>query len=491
MNISHTAQPLEQIETDVLVLGVPHKSGIGEALADLDRAMGGVLGSAVSEGAFKGNLFETEWVYPATGSRARRVLLIGTGKADEYDRRLHRLVASVAVRQARRKGAHSVCLVLSNPAGMSVIRGVETIADGVLYGLADSDLYKGRSEKGHIESALIWLDSAADTGEVERGIVRGQKIAHAVNFARWLGDEPANIMTTTRVEEETRKMAQANGLECEVLDEAAIRAAGMNSLLSVSQGSDNPPRVLVLKHNGGGEKPALGLVGKGVTFDTGGISIKPALDMHNMKYDMCGAAAVIGTMQALAQLETQANVIGVAGLVENMPGSAATRPGDIVKAANGKTIEIINTDAEGRLVLADALDLAIKRGAARLVDIATLTGAIKVALGDLTSGIFGGPQSWIDTVLAAAEQSGERLWQMPLYKEYRDNLRSNIADLMNTGGRFGGASNAAAFLQQFVGDTPWAHLDIAGTAWTEKDHAWQMKGATGVMIRTLVALAES
>jgi leucyl aminopeptidase len=249
--------------------------------------------------------------------------------------------------------------------------------------------------------------------------------------------------------------------------------------------------VVVLRLSSGGDSPTLGLVGKGVTFDTGGISIKPSQDMHYMKYDMCGAAAVISAMLGLAKLGAKCNVLAVAGLVENMPGGRATRPGDVVRAANGKTIEIINTDAEGRLVLADALDLARKRGAAALVDIATLTGSIAIALGAGAAGVMGAPQDWVEAVVGAAGRAGERAWQLPLYPEYKDQLKSNIADMMNVGGRPAGALTAATFLREFVEDTPWAHLDIAGTAWSEKDTSWQTKGSTGVMIRTLIELTES
>ncbi len=490
MKVSLASGPLAEVDADALVVSAFSKSSLGDSVAELDRAMNGVLSATLAEGAFKGNVFEMEWIYPAPGTKAKRVLLVGAGKAEEFDLRQLRHVAGAAARQARKKGAKRVCFAIQGPASLGEAGVIEAVADAVICALSDSDLYKSRADKGEIEAAMVWSGSS-DAGAAQTGLERGQKIAAAVNFARWLGDEPANVMTPERVAEEARKMAEENGIKCEIMEEEAIRAAGMGSLLSVSQGSRNAPRVVILRYDGGGGGPILGLAGKGVTFDTGGISIKPAADMHYMKYDMCGSAAVIATVQALAQLGSKANVIAVAGMVENMPGSMATRPGDVVKAANGKTIEIINTDAEGRLVLADALDLAIKRGAQRLVDIATLTGAIKVALGDLTSGVMGAPQGWVDEVLAAADQMGERLWQMPLYKEYKDNLKSNIADMMNTGTRYGGACNAAAFLQQFVGDTPWAHLDIAGTAWTEKDRAWQMKGATGVMIRTLIELAES
>jgi leucyl aminopeptidase len=448
--------------------------------------MGGILQSALQAGSFNGRAFETEWIFPAP-IKARRVLLMGAGKEDEYGLRMLRRLAAAAARHGRSKRAARVCLALQLPGGVDGQRAIQEIADGVVTGLSDSDLYKDRSKKGVIDQVVVWT---SDSGSAQDSLEKGRLIGEAVNFGRWLGDEPANIMTPERVAQEVTERAKELGVQCEVLDEEAIRAAGMNSLLSVSQGSRQAPRVVVLRYEGG-KGPLLGFVGKGVTFDTGGISIKPAADMHYMKYDMCGATAVVSAVLGLAAVRAASNVIGVIGLVENMPSHTATRPGDVVRAANGKTIEIINTDAEGRLVLADALDLARKRGAERLVDLATLTGAIKIALGTAASGAMGKPQSWVDTVLKAAERAGERAWQMPLFPEYLDQLKSNIADVMNTGGRNGGALTAGMFLQQFVADTPWVHLDIAGTAWTEKDSAWQMKGATGAMIRSLIELAIS
>jgi leucyl aminopeptidase len=482
--ISLATSPLSAIDADLIVVSGLQDAPLAGAALDLDREIGGLLQRLVESGSFKGRAFETEWVYPAPLA-AGRVLLIGAGKQDEYGVRVLRRVAAAAVRQARTKKATRVCLALQPPDGVSPEWFVQEVADGVVTGLSDSDLYKDRSKKGSIEHVVIWEPSG---NHEQAALDRGRQIGEAVNFARWLGDEPANVMTPERVAEEVLLRANELGVECEVLDEQAIRALEMNSLLSVAQGSKQPPRVVVLRYKGG-DGPLLGIVGKGVTFDTGGISIKPAADMHYMKYDMCGAAATVSAVLGLAALKAKCNVIGVVGLVENMPSDRATRPGDVVRAANGKSIEIINTDAEGRLVLADALDLARKRGAERLVDLATLTGAIKIALGTAATGAMGKPQSWVESVLRAAETVVERAWQMPLYPEYLEQLKSNIADLMNTGGRNGGALTAGTFLQQFVADTPWVHLDIAGTAWTEKDSAWQMKGATGAMIRTLIELA--
>jgi leucyl aminopeptidase len=368
---------------------------------------------------------------------------------------------------------------------VSAARFARIVADGVITGLSGSNLYKEAPNEGLPEQVLLWFPEAGD--DVREALEMGARIGREVNFGRWLGDEPSNVMTPVRFADEVSQRAAELGVECEVLDEEAIRAGDMLSLLSVSLGSACPPRVVVLRYQGG-EGPLTAFVGKGVTFDTGGISIKPAADMHYMKYDMCGAATAGAALFALASTGAKAIVMALVGLVENMPGAAATRPGDVVRAANGKTIEIINTDAEGRLVLADVLDLARKRGAERLVDIATLTGAMKVSLGTVATGAMGTPNDWLDEVVAAAERAGERIWPMPLYPEYFEMLKSNIADMMNSGGRFGGALAAGKFLQQFVGDTPWVHLDVAGTAYTEKDHAWQIKGATGVMVRTLVEL---
>jgi leucyl aminopeptidase len=487
VNIEVTSQPLASIDTDLLLIGVAQEDTLSPAAQALDTEWSGLLGRVIEDGAFKGKAYELEWLYPTPG-RARRALLIGTGKSAAYDVRTVRRLAAIAVRQARAKKAGRVAIALPIAGAVTTSLLVQSIADGALTGLADSDLYKDRDHKAEVLTLQIVVAEAGQ--EASEALERGRKVATAVNFGRWLGDEPANIMTPVRAAEEAQRWAADCGIECQVLGEDELREAGMGSLLSVAEGSKWPPRVVVLTYNGGAG-PTLGLVGKGVTFDTGGISIKPAADMHYMKYDMCGAAAVISAIGGIAQLGLRANVIAVAGLVENMPGGSATRPGDVVRAANGKTIEIINTDAEGRLVLADALDLARKRGAERLVDVATLTGAIKVALGDVATGAMGNNEEWTNQVLAAAGTAGEPLWQMPLYPEYTDKLKSNIADMMNTGGRFGGALTAGAFLQQFVGDTPWVHLDVAGTAYTERDTSWQMKGATGVMIRTLIELAQA
>ncbi len=476
------------IEADLLVVAHGKGAGLSGPAKALDLATSGLVQSLVDSGSLKGGTFEVEWIYPSP-TKCRRVLILGSGKRDSYDLRTFRRLASAAVRHARNKRAGHVCLAFDWPPDIDSATAVQAMADGAITGLWDSDLYKDHPNKGEVTQVSLWVSESSELEE--QALQHGRAIAEAVNFARWLGDEPGNVMTPERAAQEVAKKAETLGVQCTVMEEPALREAGMASLLSVSQGSANPPRVVVLEY--GGTEPQAGqtlaFVGKGVTFDTGGISIKPASDMHWMKYDMCGAAAAVGAVFALASIHAKVNVLGLVGFVENMPSGTATRPGDVVRAANRKTIEIVNTDAEGRLVLADVLHLARQKGADRLVDLATLTGAIKVALGTAATGAMGRPQGWLDSVLAAAGRAGERIWPMPLFPEYFDSIKSNIADMMNSGSRFGGALIAGMFLQQFVGDTPWVHLDIAGTAWLEKDCPWQIRGATGVMIRTLVELA--
>jgi leucyl aminopeptidase len=316
-------------------------------------------------------------------------------------------------------------------------------------------------------------------------------LGECTNLARALSNAPGNELTPRVFAERASQMAAAAGLGVEVLDEQQIAALNMGLLLGVARGSQEPPRLLVLQHTppGAPASPVLGLIGKGITFDTGGISIKPADNMDKMKDDMSGGAAVICAMTAIARLKLPVRCLGVVPMTENMPGGRAVKPGDVLTSAAGKTVEIINTDAEGRLVLGDGLWYARERGATHLVDVATLTGACVVALGKTTSGLFGVPPDWVERVRQASERAGDRSWPMPVFEDYKDQLKSEIADFTNTGGRPGGAITAALFIKEFAGDLPWVHMDIAGTAWAEEAKPYQPKGATGVGVRTLVELA--
>jgi leucyl aminopeptidase len=487
-----TDDALEKIDADALILNwfVEDKGSLPAGWKGLDSKLGGDLAATLKGGELKGGLYEIEPVHTAGALKARRVFLIGAGSRTLFDVMRLRQVAAAGARAARNRGAKRVAFALAAPdldAGVCA----QAIADGALTGPLEADLYRTLDREERKLEEVILVVAKGEKKAAEAGAERGQRIAAGVNFARGLAEEPANILTPLVAAERVQAMAKEVGLDCEILDEKALEKLGMNSMLSVALGSQWAARGVVLTYRGDrGSKETIGLVGKGVTFDSGGISIKPAENMHHMKYDMGGAAAVVGAMRAIAQLKPKANVIGVAGFVENMPSGTANKPGDVVRAANGKTIEILNTDAEGRLVLADCLDLARKRGATRLIDVATLTGAIVVALGTVAMGVMGEPQGWVDEVLQAAGSAGERAWQLPLFPEYKDQIKTPIADVANTGGRQAGSITAALFLQHFVGDTPWAHLDIAGTGWNEKDVPYLAKGATGYAVRTFVEIVQ-
>jgi leucyl aminopeptidase len=370
----------------------------------------------------------------------------------------------------------------------------QAIVEGMILANLDSDKYKTDKKPGNeITAAALagWEESSR--ADADLGLARGRVIAESQNFARELGNEPSNRLTPRMLADRAAAMAREVGLAVEVLDENRIAELKMGALLSVAQGSVEPPRMIIITYTP--EKlnpsaPVLGLVGKAITFDTGGISIKPANDMEKMKYDMCGGAAMIGAMRAIATLKPSCKVIAVVPSSENMPGGRAQKPGDVQTSMSGKTIEVLNTDAEGRLILADGVTYARKLGATHLVDAATLTGAIVVALGAVNAGVFGTDQAFTDRVLASAKAAGEKMWPMPMDDEYREMMKGTISDLQNiSGGRYAGAITGAMFIREFAEDTPWVHLDIAGTAWLDDAKPWMAKGGTGTPVRTLVELA--
>ena len=481
-----------QADADALVITwfKEEKGTLPAEWADLDKALGGALSAALAGPDFKGTPFEDELMRTGGGIKAGRVLLLGAGPRAGLDVIRLRNLAAAAARTLRGRGVERIAYAL-RPGDIPAARAVQAIVDGALTGPLQPDLYRTEGKEARvIREVTVLVPAGGDLGALQAAAQRAETIARGVAFTRSLADEPANVMTPVEAAKRAQAMAEAVGLACDVLGDEELMAQGMNSLLSVAQGSQHPARVVVLTYRGDPDsQEMLGLVGKGVTFDSGGISLKPGENMHWMKYDMCGAAAVLGAMRAIALLKPTANVIGVAGLVENMPGPAATKPGDVVRAANGKTIEILNTDAEGRLVLADALDLARRRGATRMIDAATLTGAMVIALGHAASGIMGEPQDWVDTVRAAAASAGDRVWQMPLFPEYKEALESPIADLANVGGRPGGSLTAGTFLKEFTGGIPWVHMDIAGTAYYETDKPYGSRGANGAAVRLFIELA--
>ena len=466
----------------------------GDTLADLpglDTAAAGAIGDARSSGAFRGKRRETfETGLAGDGWRASRVLLVGTPPESEGLATRLREAAAVAARVACARRVERVAFVCrgeGDPAALA-----QAVGEGVVAGGFADTRYKTESDARGAAPAcdVVWPQGNGGPGAAE-AVERGVTIGAATNLARELANQPSNLLRPAAFAERAAGAVEAVGVATEVLDEPAIRKHGMGLLLGVGQGSDAPPHLLVMRHEppNAPAEPVLGLVGKGVTFDSGGISIKPAAGMEWMKSDMAGGAAVVGAMRAIGALNPSLRVLGIVPMAENMPGGRATRPGDILTGASGTTVEVLNTDAEGRLILGDALWYARQCGATHLVDVATLTGACVIALGGAASGLFARPREWSEAVQAAAVRAGERVWPMPLYEDYREQLRSELADIKNIGGREGGACTAAAFLEAFTGGLPWAHLDIAGTAWIEKPREDAAAGATGVMVRMLTELA--
>ncbi|MFC5470613.1 leucyl aminopeptidase [Cohnella suwonensis] len=368
----------------------------------------------------------------------------------------------------------------------------QALTEGLLLGLyrRNSRSTEGR-EQASLEEVSFALAADVDRLAWRDGIGAGVRNANAVCYARELTNEPANLLTPERLAQEARSLAETYGLECRIYDETEAAAEGMGGLLAVGGGSVNPPRMIVLKHRGNPDAAeTIGLIGKGVTFDTGGISIKPALGMEEMISDMGGAAAVLGAMRAVGEGKPRANVVAVVPAAENMPSGSAFKPGDVVRMYGGKTVEVLNTDAEGRIVLGDGLTTAIREGATKLIDVATLTGAVMHALGDVTSGVFSNDEAYADRFVSDARRAGEYVWPMPTYPEYRRLLKSDVADLKNHGGTWAGAIAGAMFVGSFAEDLPWIHIDIGGTAWMWSDRGFESKGGTGVMVRSLLAHIE-
>ena len=475
---------------------VVFKDEKADAFSELDAASGGHIASILSTEEFKGDTGETCLlrITPTGKNRATRLLLVGGGEKNDHKMPDVAVAAGTATRFLRKLNVKSIAFwprVEGNAAEIA-----ENAVQGAVTSQFELDKYKTKDKNDKAVTRFDVFVEGASAGDLKRGLARGIAIGDSMNFARDLANEPPNIMTPTEMANRSMKMAKETGLKCEILDEAKMAKMGMGSLLSVSGGSDQPAKLIVLRYtpakNAGKKGELLALVGKGITFDTGGISIKPAEGMDAMKYDMSGGATVIGTMRAIALLQPNVPVLGVVAAVENMPDGKATRPSDVVTAMNGKTVEILNTDAEGRLVLADAVAYAESQGATSIVDMATLTGAVIVALGDQNTGIMGTDQELVDRIIDLGKEAGEGFWQLPLSKEYSKQIKSDIADVKNIGPRGkAGTILGAAFIQEFVDKAKWAHLDIAGTAWNDNVRPHQAKGPTGVAIRTLLKLVDS
>ncbi len=499
MKTTLTVNLPSQIDTECLVVVVLDAAEAKENNGDKsdkhdpklqtdDKAVLDAAADLIASGEVTGKMLETTLLHKPQGLKAKRLLLIGGGKARKFNSAELRKLAGAAVRAIKAKDVKSFAFVL--PAGVE--DAAKAMVEGALVGNFDPDYYKSDRKEQKIEELVIVAPNG-DQKALQAEIEQGRIIGEAQNFTRDLVNEPGNRMTPTILAERAQKMCDDVGLKCEVYGGEKIRSLKMGAFWSVAQGSEEDPKLIVMRYEPAGapEKPVLGLVGKGITFDSGGISLKPGEGMEKMKYDMAGGAAMIGAMRAIAQLKPNLRVIGIVCASENMPSGKAQKPGDVQIAMSGKSIEIINTDAEGRLVLADGLHYARQLGATHLIDAATLTGACVVALGMVNAGVFANDDELYNRFRQALAKSGEKMWRLPVEDEYREMIKSDIADIKNTGGRWGGAVTAAMFLKEFVGDTPWMHLDIAGVAWMEEAKPWIAKGPSGIAVRSIVEFARN
>jgi len=481
MEVNLKTGRFEEVETGALAV----LSFEGEPDAAVDAATKGWLKELYESGEFSGKSCQTALLHRPAGFRAKRLLVVGGGKTEEFTPAEMRKAASLASRTLQAKKVSRIAFAPGD--GHATAEFVSAAVEGAILGAFEPDRYKTDSKKDEKPLEAFSLVGSADL----RGVVEQARIlAEAQNFTRLIANEPANLLTPADLAKHARETAAEFGLECEVLDQDRMRQLGMGALLGVAQGSAEPPALIVLRYVP--EKAAgsdhLALVGKGVTFDTGGVSIKPADGMEKMKYDMCGGAAVLGAMRAIAQRKPPVRITALIPAVENMVGAKAQRPGDIVTTMNGKTVEVLNTDAEGRLILIDAITYALQLGCTHLVDAATLTGSVVIALGHHRTGVYTNNDPFVAKVLAAAERQGEKMWRMPMDSEYKEQLKTCFADLANIGTRWGGSITAAWFIREFVADKPWVHLDIAGTAYLDDAKPWMAKGPTGVAVRTFVDL---
>lgn len=488
--VDHIAKPDFTQPVEFLAIGIFQDKGLQDSHQPVDQALGGLVGKVWERKDFRGKKGERLLLHH-DGPLAR-VALIGLGKSDKFTSELARQAAGRAVVLAQKHHATSCSLLTFSewtPSGKTDLPDsdqTQALVEGLILGSYRFTEYK-KPNDDEPELTSVTLYGKAHKEQLSRGTV----LATAACLARDLQNHPANIMTPTRLAEEAQRIGKAPNMKTTVMDREAFTELGMGALAGVAAGSNQPPKFIVIEYGGGqaGEAP-FALVGKGLTFDAGGISIKPSAKMDEMKFDMSGAATVLGIMEVVARLQPRLNIVAAIPSTENLLGGSAQRPGDIVRAYNGKTIEILNTDAEGRLILADALAYVVdKHKPVAIVDFATLTGAVLIALGHRASGLLGNDDGLIAEVQRAAEKTGERVWQLPMWEEYSDDIKSQVADIKNLGdGRLAGTIAGAVFLKEFIGDTPWVHLDIAGTAWQGKDQPYTPGGGSGVAVRLIAQL---
>lgn len=486
----------QEANVDALAVAVfkDEKTSSG-VLKDLDKLTGGIVSSVIKNEEFKGDVGETALIRFAEKGKvkAKSLLLIGVGDKSDYKTASVSNVSGTATRFLRKRNVKSFALLPRSDGDATEV--AQNAAQGFVTSQFELDKYRTKDKNTKSVESLVVCVEGANSADLKNGLNRGQIIGDSMNFTRDLANEPPNILHPTEFAKRAQAIAKEAGLKCDILDEAKMEKLGMGSLMSVSIGSEQPAKLIVLKYepkkSTAKKGELLAIVGKGITFDTGGISLKPGEGMDAMKYDMSGGASVVGAMRAIGLLKPSVPVLGIVAAVENMPDGKATRPSDVVTAMNGKTIEILNTDAEGRLILADAVAYAEKQGATRIVDMATLTGAVIIALGDVNTAVLGNDQSLVDEIIACGKEVGENYWQLPIGKEYSKGIKSDIADIKNIGpSRKAGTIVGAVFIQEFIDKAKWAHLDIAGTAWNDGEKPHQAKGPTAVAVRTLVKMVE-
>lgn len=490
MQVKVVNQCITQVAADAIIVGLPQGTEqVTGAAASVDQVSGGLISRVLAQGEFSGKLNETLALYP-TGLAAKKVLLVGLGEPAKLNTELIRQIAGTAQKAAAKGKVGIIASVVHGlgVAGLCPVCAAQAVVEGALLASYRYEQLKTKRQESCVSELLLVTGDESKLPAIEQGINRGRIMAEATNLARDLVNAPGNYMTPTHMAEAAAQVAKDADLQLTVLERADMERLGMGCLLGVAQGSAQPPKLIALSYQGNPGGETIALVGKGLTFDAGGISLKPGQGMEAMKDDMGGGAAVIAAMRAIGQLRPKTNVLGIVPCTENLPSGTALKPGDVLKGMSGKTIEIISTDAEGRLILADAVAYAEHLGAKRIVDVATLTGACVVALGNVYAGIVANCDQLVADVQAAAEQAGERYWRLPNADEYRELYKSQVADIKNGGARGGGAITGGLIISEFIQDAAWAHLDIAAMVMTEADKGYQVKGATGFATRTLAEL---
>jgi leucyl aminopeptidase len=493
MHLEPLFSPLPDVKADWLILGHWEGEALPRAVAEIDAHLGGIIAQLREPKDIEGKPLELTPLWSVKGVACERILLVGMGKRTEAKRATLIDSAAAAARSltGKKRGRLAFALPEEVPnLGWDDVAWAVSV--GAMQGSYGPGLFKSEPSRFEPESVALVAPPSAPQAEVRRGVTRADAEGRAVRLARELVNLPPCDLYPQAFAERAQRAAAELNVACEVMDEEALKKEQMGALLGVARGSVRPARLVVLRYQAGGNRPTLGLVGKGVTFDSGGLSLKTTDQMADMKCDMAGAAAVLGGVLACAELKVPVNLLGVMALVENMPSGNAVKLGDVLRTRAGKTIEVLNTDAEGRLILADALSYAVDQKVSHLVDLATLTGACMIALGTDVAGVMGNNDAWVKQVLEASARAGEMAWQLPMSPHFGELIKSQVADMKNTGGtRYGGAITAAKLLERFVGDVPWAHLDIAGPAWAEHESATHDTGGTGCFVRTLVELARA